>query len=224
MHRSRHPGPTHSEIVTRKRVVDHGEVFTNPREIRLMMAQIAEIKLLETRVFEPACGNGNFLYEILNAKLRNLNRSSKAGERQSQQKFVAAVASIYGIDLLKDNVLESRARLQELCEREYKRTTKTPLPTDLGDVLKHILAKNIIRGNSLTLRNIGRSSKPIVFSEWIFISRDHVKRRDYELVNLVNQGHLGGVTHLSDLKKNGVIPKPVATFPSRHFLELTVDA
>ncbi len=224
MHRPRKKNKLHAEIITRKRVVDHGEVFTNPREIRLMMAQLAEVTLIETRIFEPACGNGNFLYEILKGKLRNVSKSLKRDQFQHEQKLIAAVTSIYGIDLLPDNVSECRVRLQTLCEAEYKKTTKRSLPIRHCEVIKHILSKNIVHGDALTLQSVGRSKKPILFSEWIFVTRDMVKRREYELANLASQGHTSGSAYLSDMAQTETIPQPVATYPIRHFLELTFDA
>jgi hypothetical protein len=224
MHQPKQKANVHAEIITRKRVADHGEVFTNPREIRLMMAQIAELTLIETRVLEPACGNGNFLYEILKEKLRNVARAVRNDSYQNDQKMIAAVASVYGIDLLQDNVFQCRARLETLCESEYEKITKTSLPDQHLDVIKHILSKNVVRGNALTMRSIGRVKKPIIFSEWTFVTRDMVKRRDYELANLASQSNNKKSVYVSDLERPETIPNPVATYPVRHFLELTLDA
>lgn len=213
-----------SEIVTRKRVVDHGEVFTDRREIRAMTANVADIGHIETRVLEPACGNGNFLHEILKQKLQLVAKLFKKNLYEYQQHLIAAVASIYGIDLLPDNVIACRARLLALCEEEYQRTTKKSIPVLHRAVIEHLLIKNIIRGDALTMKHVGRSKKSIVFSEWTFVRGGKVKRRDFELANLMSQGGKDGTKHISDMHEFQTIPLPVFTYPLRHFLDLIVDA
>lgn len=213
-----------SEIVNRRRVVDHGEVFTNAREIRAMIAHVTSIGHIETRVLEPACGNGNFLHEILKEKLHLVAGLFKKNLYEYEQNLIAAVASIYGIELLPDNVIACKSRLLALCEEEYKRITKKPIPSRYRSVIEHLLTKNIIRGDALTMKYVGRVKKPIVFSEWTFVTGGKVKRRDYELVNLMTQGGKDGSQHISDMQEFQMIPLPVATYPLRHFLDLIVDA
>ena len=53
-------------------------------------------------VLEPACGNGNFLVEIA-------RRKHAAGMTPDE-----AASTIFGIDILQDNVVEARARLLEV--------------------------------------------------------------------------------------------------------------
>lgn len=58
------------QIKSKKRVADHGEVFTNPREVNAMLDLVKpETERLDSRFLEPACGTGNFLIEILRRKL-----------------------------------------------------------------------------------------------------------------------------------------------------------
>lgn len=57
------------QIKSRDRVVDHGEVFTNEREVNAMLDMVAsECERIESRFLEPACGDGNFLAEVLRRK------------------------------------------------------------------------------------------------------------------------------------------------------------
>lgn len=54
------------QIKSRQRVADHGEVYTNAREVKAMCDLVKdECERIESRFLEPACGNGNFLAEIL---------------------------------------------------------------------------------------------------------------------------------------------------------------
>ena len=51
-----------SQIKSRQRVQDHGEVFTAQREVNAMLDLVKqETERIESRFLEPACGDGNFL-------------------------------------------------------------------------------------------------------------------------------------------------------------------
>lgn len=59
------------QVVSKKRVADHGEVYTATREVNAMLDLVKhECERIESRFLEPACGTGNFLAEILERKLR----------------------------------------------------------------------------------------------------------------------------------------------------------
>lgn len=88
-----------SQIKNKKRVKDHGEVFTAEREVKAMCDLVPD---WSGNVLEPACGNGNFLVEIARRKL------------QIGMTPVEAAGTIFGIDILPDNVREARERLLEL--------------------------------------------------------------------------------------------------------------
>ena len=59
-----------TQVKSKKRVAEHGEVFTNEREVNAMLDLVKqETERIDSRFLEPACGNGNFLIEILRRKL-----------------------------------------------------------------------------------------------------------------------------------------------------------
>ena len=59
-----------SQVRSKRRIADHGEVFTGEREVKAMCDLVKqETERIESRFLEPACGNGNFLAEVLNSKL-----------------------------------------------------------------------------------------------------------------------------------------------------------
>lgn len=59
-----------TQIKSKERVSAHGEVFTNPREVNAMLDLVKpETERLDSCFLEPACGDGNFLIEILRRKL-----------------------------------------------------------------------------------------------------------------------------------------------------------
>ena len=118
-----------SQIKSKKRVNDFGEVFTAEREVRAMCDLVKqETERIESRFLEPACGNGNFLVEILRRKLNKCSNEEEA---------ITACSSIYGIDILEDNVKECRQRLQNLVFQYY-----------LLDCT-NIFNKNIVQGDFL---------------------------------------------------------------------------
>ncbi|MBP6190941.1 MAG: hypothetical protein KA406_03810, partial [Acinetobacter sp.] len=51
---------TNQQVISKKRVADHGEVYTNPREVNAMLDLVKqETDRIESRFLEPACGTGN---------------------------------------------------------------------------------------------------------------------------------------------------------------------
>ena len=51
-----------SQVRTKKRVLDHGEVLTGQREVNAMLDLLKqETERIDSRFLEPACGDGNFL-------------------------------------------------------------------------------------------------------------------------------------------------------------------
>lgn len=108
------------QVKTKKRVADHGEVFTADREVNAMLNLVKqETERVDSRFLEPACGDGNFLAEILRRKLDAAKkraippRKKKPLPLEFEKQSVIAVASIYGVDLLMDNVIACRQRLYE---------------------------------------------------------------------------------------------------------------
>ena len=58
------------QVKSKQRVADHGEVFTADREVNAMLDLVKqETERIDSRFLEPACGDGNFLAEILRRKL-----------------------------------------------------------------------------------------------------------------------------------------------------------
>lgn len=69
-----------AQVKSKQRVQEHGEVFTNEREVNVMLDMVKqETERIESRFLEPACGDGNFLAVVLRRKLAvvgNLYRKS----------------------------------------------------------------------------------------------------------------------------------------------------
>ena len=94
-------------IKSKKRVKDFAEVYT-PQFIVKDMCDLIPSGIwenIESTFLEPACGTGNFLAEIYSRKLERC-KNEKDG--------LKALNSIFGIDILADNVCESRQRLVDM--------------------------------------------------------------------------------------------------------------
>ena len=108
------------QVKSKKRVTDHGEVFTAEREVNAMLDLVKqETERIDSRFLEPACGDGNFLSEILRRKLTVVERNYKRNTHDYEKYSILALMSIYGVDIMLDNVIECRARLLEIWKEKY---------------------------------------------------------------------------------------------------------
>ena len=202
------------QIKSKERVSKHGEVFTAEREVNAMLDLVRqETERIESRFLEPACGDGNFLIEILRRKLAVCEervRRKQFTQLQYEKHAVWAVSSIYGIELLPDNAEACRQRLYRyFCEQYERLFGKQSKPACRRAVL-YLLERNIIMGESLTYRRVDDPNAWILVSEWSFIGDGKVVRRDYSFSYLVATGQGGDL--FSDT--------PCDTFPPVYFLDL----
>lgn len=170
---------------SKKRVRDHGEVFTAEREVKAMCDLVKdECDRIDSRFLEPACGNGNFLAEILARKLATVKKLYKSNPYDYERYAVLAVTSVYGVEILADNAEECRERLFALWDKEYTAVCKKYANDETRRAVRYILSKNILCGNALTLMRVDENQKdtdkPIVFSEWSLLGAK-LKRRDFRL-------------------------------------------
>lgn len=172
------------QVKSKERVAKHGEVFTAQREVKAMCDLVKqETERIESRFLEPACGNGNFLAEILNRKLSIVKKRYKRNAFDYERYSVLAVTSLYGVDIMEDNAKECRERLYNIWNEEYTANAKKQANDKCRDSIRFILDKNILCGDALTmLKNDGN---PIVFAEWSLVTGTQVKRRDFELSELL---------------------------------------
>lgn len=169
------------QIKSKQRVADHGEVFTNEREVKAMCDLVGdEVKKIDSTVLEPACGEGNFLIEILSRKLETVRELYANTKAKYDLNSVIAVSSLYGVDILGDNVTICRQNLFNLWQDAYIQTIGEKPEKKLRDTVSRILELNIIRGNTLSTKLVNDDTndtdEPIVFSEWKFTDRGYVFR------------------------------------------------
>jgi hypothetical protein len=205
------------QVISKKRVADHGEVFTHQREVDAMLDLVkSETERIDSRFLEPACGDGNFLATILGRKLQIVQRRYGKHLYKYQPYSILAVASIYGIDILEDNVVECRRRLATIVERSCPRL----FPDDYSRTVRFILERNIIWGDALSLLTVGDDPQPIVFSEWSLVSDTMMQRRDFTFHELLSYAHTKQTPLFSDLGEDVFLPEPVKAYPLIHYLKL----
>ncbi len=180
------------QVKSRKRVQEHGEVFTNEREVNAMLDMVKqETERIESRFLEPACGNGNFLAEVLRRKLAVVAQQYKKSPDDYMRYAFVGVSSLYGVDILEDNAEECRERLYGIVEAEAKRAIKKPDALFL-EAVRYLLHQNILCGDALTLKD--SNGDPITFAEWSLVTGDKVKRRDFLLSELLDGNTAKGET------------------------------
>ena len=179
-----------SQIKSKERVSQRGEVFTAEREVNAML-DLVENECLrpDSRFLEPACGDGNFLSAILKRKLTELRRKYKKSPRDYEKLSIVAIGSLYGVDIMNDNVEACRERLFSIWNAEYTDQCKSDASDETREAAKFIIDRNIINGNALTLMcvdaNGNDTQAPIVFSEWALINGTQMQRSDYTMADLL---------------------------------------
>ncbi len=210
-----------SQIKSKKRVQERGEVFTNEREVKAMCDLVKdETERIESRFLEPACGDGNFLAEIVTRKLAVVSKRYGKSETDWEKYSVLAMSSVYGVDIMPDNAAECRERLFKIWEKAYKRKCKTILSADCQNAVRFILSRNVLCGDALTM--LDDNGNPIFFSEWSLIG-SNMKRRDYTLANLLETQSYYDLPLFEDVE-DVKVPKPVKEFDLIHYRRVQEDA
>ena len=186
-----------AQVKSKQRVADHGEVYTSEREVNAMLDLVKqETERVDSRFLEPACGDGNFVAEILRRKLEAAKRRATPPKKKKplpmefEKQSVIAVASIYGVDILLDNVQACRERLYNIWNAAYDAICKKEVSEDCRSAVRFILSRNIVCGNALSMKTVDENGHdtddPIVFSEWSFVMGTKMQRKDYRFDRLLS--------------------------------------
>lgn len=163
-------------VKSKKRVADHGEVFTPPWLVEAMLNLVKdETERIDSRFLEPACGSGNFLVAILKRKLAAVQLKYGKSDFERCHYALLALMSIYGIELLADNMAECRANLLELLA-DYLQLDSQSEPYRAA---QYVLQHNLVLGDALTMKTA--AGVPIVFPEWGYLGKGRYQRRDFRL-------------------------------------------
>ncbi len=174
------------QVISKKRVADNGEVFTAVREVNAMLDLVKqETERIDSRFLEPACGNGNFLAEILRRKLAVVKKKYRRSPSDYEKYAILAISSIYGVEISQDNVNDCRERLVEIWNKEYTTNCKKDAIDECREAVRFILKRNILCGDALTLKDT--NGEPIIFSEWSLATGSLMKRIDYRFDKMLEE-------------------------------------
>ena len=208
-----------SLVKSKQRVADHGEVFTPAWMVEAMLDLVkGETERIDSRFLEPACGDGNFLVQILRRKLTAVELKYGKSEFERQHYALLAVMCIYGIELLPDNIAECRANLLEI----FAEYLKLAPADDLYRAAFYVLSQNLVHGDALTLRAQG--NRPITFAEWGYLGKGRFQRRDFRYDSLTQSSAYSAEGSLfAHLGKHEIFT-PAKTYPRMTVGELAALA
>ena len=204
-----------SLIKSKKRVADHGEVFTPTWMVDAMLNLVKdETERIDSRFLEPACGSGSFLVRVLQRKLAAVELKYGKSDFERRHYSLLALMSLYGIELLADNIAECRENLLEI----FADYLNLQVTDDLYRAAAYVLSQNIVHGDALTMRT--RSVEPITFSEWGYLGKGKFQRRDFCLDTLTG---MSGHTDQGSLFAKHEIFTPTRTYPPMMVSELAAQ-
>lgn len=176
---------TASLIKSKKRVADHGEVFTPSWLVEKMLDLVqGETERIDSRFLEPACGSGNFLVPILQRKLAAVEAKYGKSDFEKRHYALLALTSLYGIELLADNIAECRANMLEV----FAVYLGIDEEDDLYRAASHVLSLNLIQGDAMKM--VAADGQPIRVTEWSSVGKGKFNRRDFRLDSLALAGEL----------------------------------
>ena len=145
-----------SLIKSKKRIIDHGEVFTPSWLVKAMLNLVEEELLqINSRFLEPACGSGNFLTEVLKRKLAAVKVKYGKSDFDLRHYALLALMSIYGIELLMDNIEECQNNLLKIYS-EFLGINEKDIDFKAASF---VLSQNIVNADAISMLTLDK--KPI---------------------------------------------------------------
>ena len=207
------------QVKSADRVRAHGEVLTARREVEAMLDLVKnESERIDSRFLEPACGDGNFLVAILERKLKTVLSRYKSKKVDFEVNLLLALASIYGIDLLEDNVQLAIERLLEIACKCYKDSLKVQPDEEFTNIMKFILKKNILQGDSIN------GIDKITFTQWTLTEMYKFKREEYSFSQINQNADILNTPLFSKLRNDKgedvYTPNPVKKYPPIYYRKI----
>tara|TARA_B100002051_G_C16620871_1_gene578152 strand:+ start:192 stop:842 length:651 start_codon:yes stop_codon:yes gene_type:complete len=199
-------------IKSKQRIVDFGEVNTNSKTVTKMVDLVnVEFEKLDSRFLEPACGDGNFLCEVLSRKMDFVKSKYYKYQVDYEKYSIQACSSIYGIDLLDDNVVDARNRLNEIFNIHYSKNFDD-INENVTKSVKKIFELNIVQGDALSFKCGKNMDQSIILPEWSLIDNS-LKRRDFAFKDFIAYSPIKEPNLFSELGEKAFVPEPVKDWP-----------
>jgi len=208
-----------SQLKSKQRVADHGEVFTPSWMVEAMLDLVKdETERIDSRFLEPACGSGNFLVRILQRKLAAVELKFGKSNFEKQHYALLALMCTYGIELLEDNIAECRANMLETIG-DFLHVEESD---ELYKAASYVLSQNIVHGDALKMS--AKDGEHIAFAEWGYLGKGRFQRRDFRLDALTQiSGFIANSPLFAHLGKHEIFT-PTRTYPPMTVGELAVAA
>ena len=202
-------------VKSKQRVADHGEVFTPPWLVEAMLDLVREeTERIDSRFLEPACGDGNFLVQILKRKLAAVEKKYGKSEFEKRHFALFALMCLYAIELLSDNIADCRANLLGIFS-EYLNLNNSD---DLYRAGFYVLSQNLVHGDAMKMRT--HDDRAIIFAEWGYLGKGRYQRRDFRLGSLAQSSEFSSEGSLFSQLGRHQIFTPTKTYPSMTTREL----
>ena len=191
-------------VKSKNRVQKYGEVFTPDWIVKKMLSEPSiqnKLHDIHATFLEPSVGEAAFITEILHQKLTYVDEISNKSNWIKNTLWV--IASIYGIELLDDNLIIAKQNLVEVLSQHYQNFYQKKLSknTDLYKSARYIIDNNIVQGN--TLKYTTNSGDLIIFSEWIKRG-DKVSQRQFTFKSLIESDNSNQYQSTEFIKINKV--------------------
>lgn len=208
-----------SLIKSRKRVVDHGEVFTPDWVVDEMLNQVrGETERIDSRFLETACGSGKFVVQILRRKFAAVELKFGKSDFERRHYALLALMCVYGIELLADNIRECR----ENALATFAEYLDIDEIDDLYSAAAHVARVNLVHGDALTMK--ASDGQPITFAEWAYIGKGKYQRRDFLFDALTGASAFGAEGSLwANLGKHEIF-RSIKDYPTATVTELAAYA
>ena len=224
-------------------MVDHGEVFTPPGLVRDMLdlpGVADECRRVDARFLEPACGDGNFLTEVLRRRLDAVTgQHPKHALIPWERDALRGLANLYGIEKQHDNVGRCRDRLVELFESTYVTRFRNAARPAVVGAARHLVRANIHYGDALDMTgpdpDAPRDRSPLVFTQWSMVGGGlggggRFKRRLFEYRELAGHEAVDGGLFappkeriVGDDGRPVFLAQSVGDLPLVHYLDLAKE-
>lgn len=197
-----------SLVKSKRRVADHGEVFTPAWMVEAMLDLVkGETERIDSRFLEPACGNGNFLTRIVRRKLAAVELKYSKSDFERQHYALLGLMCVYGIELLPDNIADCRENLLEIFAEYLNLDPKD----DLYRAAFFVLSQNLVHGDAMKMR--ASDGSPILFAEWGYLGKGTFQRRDFRFDTLTQSSAFSAEGSLfAHLGKHEIFT-PTKTYP-----------
>ena len=163
-----------------------------------------EADRVDSRFLEPACGSGNFLVPVLQRKFLTVEARYSSSDFELRHHALLALMSLYGIELLEDNVGECRANLLSA----FTAFVGDQAGKEWALAGAAVLSVNIVHGDALSMQT--SDGDPLTFSEWSYLGKGRFHRRDFRFDTMTQMSSFGGEdTLFADLGKHEIFTPTV---------------